>query len=679
MSDPLPEELICAEELMYNGKVEEALKIITNFEEKSKLTSREQLRALLLKGNVFTLMHQFKEAIEVGERAFSISQELGLVPESIEALILKAQITHIGNPSEALDLIIKGEESLNSLENESLASITELTFNLIHTKSWIYFFKSDFDIALNLALETLTLAKKIKNNVMVGYNLGTIGSIYTGKRKIDTSLEYAKKGLKHFEKIEFQVGIAYSLLLLGTIYYLKGDLNQAIEFCKKSLSITKISDNTKVGTLSLLGGIYTSTGELNRALKYIKQSVELAEKISHYYFLMLNTRNIGEIYRMKDENDQAVKYFKQSLVLSERLGSKNNMVIPLLSLLIINLDNNSPEQAQKYLKRLENLSKQIERTLYITHGYPLGKALLLKSSSRMADQVDAVRLLNQIVDDDIIISRFHNLAIISLCDLLIEELFRYNNPDVLDDINPLILKLLSIAENQQSYSWLAEGKLLQAKLALIQMNIEEAKRLMVEAQRIADLHGLNLLASKISGEHDNLLKQVEIWEKVKKEEVSMDERIKLASVDGVLERLRGKSAVEPSELGDEEPILLLIMDSSGSTYFNHPFIANWDYSDLFSSFMSAFNTFMDEIFSKSIDRIRVGENTILINPVEPFLACYVIKGQSYPALQKLTRFTEVVRENTEIWDALNKAVKTSEMLELDKPPALKTVINEIFT
>lgn len=70
---------------------------------------------------------------------------------------------------------------------------------------------------------------------------------------------------------------------------------------------------------------------------------------------------------------------------------------------------------------------------------------------------------------------------------------------------------------------------------------------------------------------------------------------------------------------------------------------------------------------------------ILINPIEPFLACYVIKGQSFPALQKLSRFTEAIRKNAKIWQALNKSVKTSEMLELNKAPALKTVINEIFT
>ncbi|MFW9896238.1 MAG: hypothetical protein ACFFD7_10580 [Candidatus Thorarchaeota archaeon] len=179
-------------------------------------------------------------------------------------------------------------------------------------------------------------------------------------------------------------------------------------------------------------------------------------------------------------------------------------------------------------------------------------------------------------------------------------------------------------------------------------------------------------------DHDRLLEQLNKWEQLKEDNAPMSERIKLASFDPITNSMQGIRGVNPPEILDEEPILLLIMDNSGTTYFNHPFIAKWDHSDLFSSFLSAFNTFSDEIFSKSIDRIRIGENTILINPVEPFLACYVIKGQSYPALQKLTRFTEAIRENSEIWQALNKSAKTSEMLELDKPPAFKNVINKIF-
>ena len=211
------------------------------------------------------------------------------------------------------------------------------------------------------------------------------------------------------------------------------------------------------------------------------------------------------------------------------------------------------------------------------------------------------------------------------------------------------------------------------------MEFKEAQHLLTQAQRVAELYGITRTAQKISSEHDNYLEKLSEWKGLKERDAPISERLKLASVEGALERLQRKSPLEQPELVEEEPIVLLIIDKSGISYFNYPFKEDWDFEWLFSSFMSAFNTFCDEIFSKSIDRIRIGENIILINPVEPFLTCYVIKGQSYPALQKLTRFNEVIRENPEIWQALNKSVNTSEMLELDKPPALKTVINDIFT
>jgi hypothetical protein len=95
--------------------------------------------------------------------------------------------------------------------------------------------------------------------------------------------------------------------------------------------------------------------------------------------------------------------------------------------------------------------------------------------------------------------------------------------------------------------------------------------------------------------------------------------------------------------------------------------------------MSAFETFSSEVFSESIDRIKIGENLILINPLESLLVCYVVKGQSYPALQKLHRFSDAIKWNTEIRESLNRALQTGEVLELDNPPSLGDVVNENFT
>ena len=140
----------------------------------------------------------------------------------------------------------------------------------------------------------------------------------------------------------------------------------------------------------------------------------------------------------------------------------------------------------------------------------------------------------------------------------------------------------------------------------------------------------------------------------------------------------GKKMIEQPDLVEEDPILLIIMDKSGNPYFSHTFIEDFDHSDLFGSFISAFNTFSSEIFSKSIDRIKIGENLIFIKPVEPFLTCYVSKGQSYLAIKKLNKFSDSIKAKSEIWEELNKAAKTSQELNVDNLPLLGTVVNEIF-
>ncbi|MHA2393024.1 MAG: tetratricopeptide repeat protein, partial [Promethearchaeota archaeon] len=613
---------------------------------------------------------------EVGELVYSMSQELGLVPELIEALTLKSDMVYIGEIDEAFNLIMRGEKLLNSLLDESPHTITKLRFLLKYGKIGYYLFKGDIKNALDSAMDAISLGEKIKCDSMIGMIFLLISHIYSVLGDLEATLEYAMKGSKLFEKLDFQTGIGAFFYQIGLVDFYKGDLNKALEICENGLSREKLSDFDKSNILNLLGRIYGEKGELNKSLKYIKQSIKLAEETKNYMFLTLSTRVLGEIYRRKGETDQAMKFFKQTLLLSEKIGIV--FIVPmLLYLILLNLDNNSDEEAQKYLARLENLSDQLENTLF-KHGYLLGKALMLKMSTRMRDKVKAEEMLKQINDDDFVFPEFHIISIVSLCDLLLEELFMYNDPEIINEIKPLIVQLLKIAEEQHSYSYLSEVKLLQAKLALIQMDLEEAKLLLTEAQQIAEERGLNLLAQKISSEHDILLEKVSEWEKLKKKNAPMAERIELASFDGVINRLHGKQAIDPPDLVDEEPLLLMVMSRDGVPYFNYSFRENWDSDWLFSSFMSAFETFSSELFSESIDRIKIGEHLILINPIETFFACYVVKGQSYPALQKLTRFTEAIRENSEIWQALNKSVKTSEMLELDKPPALKTVIDEIF-
>ena len=125
--------------------------------------------------------------------------------------------------------------------------------------------------------------------------------------------------------------------------------------------------------------------------------------------------------------------------------------------------------------------------------------------------------------------------------------------------------------------------------------------------------------------------------RVIKRNASISERIQLASLNGVLGRMKGKGAVGPPKVTKEKPILLLIMSKDGIPHFSYPFQENIDFEPLFSSFLSAFNSFGSELFSSesSIERINIGEHRILVNHIENLIVCYVIKGQSFLAKRKL--------------------------------------------
>ncbi|MHA2039432.1 MAG: tetratricopeptide repeat protein [Promethearchaeota archaeon] len=525
--------------------------------------------------------------------------------------------------------------------------------------------------------EALTVIKEFDNKSGISdkeklLSLGLKGTIYLNLGESAQALDYAEKSLKIQEERSDPEGIAGSLYLIGNIHSFNGEFDKALYVCNQILEIEEPSFSTKTRVKFLLGSIYSLKGEIDRALDYYHEVLSFSKEISLTNRLVGATwSELGNMYRMKGDYDQAIKFSKLPIESTDKNITRETLGNSLFRLILIYLDLNYRKEAQRYLSQLKDLSNKVESRRF-SHWYRIANALVLKASNRSSNRAEAEIILKQIVEEEDISIWRRNYALIALCEYLLEELENSNEPEILDEINHYISRMLIKSNN------FAEVKLLQGRLALIQLNLNDARQYLSEAQTIADDKGLTLLAQKISNEHDNLLEELEIWESFKKTKASISKRMKLAAIDGVMEQMLGKRAIEPTKIIEEEPILLLIMDNAGNTFFNHLFAKNWDYEDLFSSFMAAFNTFSSEAFSESIDRIKMGENLILVNPIEPFLVCYVIKGQSYTALKKLNSFSEAIRNKSKIWDSLQKSIRTSEMLDFNNPPSLGMVINEIF-
>ncbi|MHA2391905.1 MAG: hypothetical protein ACXAEX_08035, partial [Promethearchaeota archaeon] len=221
--------------------------------------------------------------------------------------------------------------------------------------------------------------------------------------------------------------------------------------------------------------------------------------------------------------------------------------------------------------------------------------------------------------------------------------------------------------------------LLQAKVALITFDTNEARRFLTRAQEIAEKYGLNLIAKRISNEHDELLNKLDVWEKLKDSKASLSERMELARLDEQMKGMIRKREIDVLELPSEEPILLIIVSEGGKPIFSQSFLKDHLFEDhLFGGFLSATNSFMNEMFSEGLDRASFGEHTLIMNSISPFFMCYIFKGQSYSAQRKLDYFLDKLHSDKETWQAFEKYYKMNQEIQIKDVPSLEPLITEVF-
>lgn len=640
--DSIPKDLVSVEELMLKGELKKALKIINNIEKKEDLRDEDNVSCLLLKSEI--LIHQglYKDAYNSSKYVYEEILEIELNLQSCDALILMAKaLWLLDNLNKALDTTIRGEILLSKLKQQKLKEILKREASLAWIKGSIYCTKGNTEQGLENLERSLELREQIGEKQLIMKSLSQIGlvlALYKGE--IDRALKYTKLCNEIGEKINDKLISPHNFLNLGIIYGIKG--------------------------------------ETSNSLMYFEKSLKYFEKIDNKPNIAIIYNNIGERYRIMGKIDLALFFLEKSLTTFEEIGFINKTSMVLDSLINASLAKPDNERANQYLHRLKQLD-DLGKDRMINLAYRVNKALILKTSSRSRNRLEAEELLKQVLDEDIVIWEITLRAILNLCDLLLVELKFTNDIDLLNEINPLITQLLYIAENQNSSWIMCEAYFLQAKLALIILDIEEARRLLTKAQNTAEKNGLKLLAKKISNEHDELLKQLAMWEDLKSSKVSIGKRIELAHLNELIDRMVHNRAITIPEIEVEEPVLLTIVTLEGNVLLFNPFTSEMTIkSTRFLDFLTSINKLCDEIDSESFNRIKFGQFIVVINTVDTYFICYLFRGQSFSAQQKLAYFSEAVEKDYKIWILLETANLVNKIIKVNEEPHIEELIFNSF-
>jgi tetratricopeptide (TPR) repeat protein len=561
----------------------------------------------------------------------------------------------------------------------------EELLSLLLLKSSILLEIRQLQEAFELAQKILDQSEELKSYENIFDALHIIAWVHRRLGKLEESIDTIDKaeGIinSHFPDPNKKIKRKYAdlFLLKGSISFARGNLNLIKEYLTRGLELAReVNDKKIIMQFTINFGTYHGIkGNLDYAINYYNQGLAIAEEISDTPNIIIILNNLGWIYREQGKLDDAYDKINQSYILCKEIKSPTIPIV-LDSLFHLALDKENLELAQNYLNEMAEL-KDKEEYKIIEQNYLINKALLLKANPRTRNLYEAEKILRKAVEKEIVLYEAHIDALLNLCDILLFDLRLTNDFQIIEEIQPYISRLINIAKQNNSYPLLVEIYLLQSRLALLAFDIKGARRLLSEAQNISEKYGLNRLTIKISNEHDELLKQIDLWQDLKRKDSSLGERLKLTQVEEQLSRMIKKRTVELPKLIEEDPLLLLFIAEGGTPIFSHAFSKDWNFSnELLSGFLTAFDSISKEVFSEGLDRAKFGHHTILINNIEDLSVCYLFKGQSYYAKQKIVDFIDKMQNSTILWETLTKFMNSNQILRLKDHPSLESLIEEIF-
>ena len=646
MLNPDQKELILARKFVLEGKFAEAHKLLKDFEEQKNNSLYDIVSCHLIMCNLLLNQGLPKKVIEFAEQTYKESLGLGKSILSVDALLFMANgFGENLNRQQATVIAKQAEDLLKTITEESADNKARREARIIFRKGAssnpAFSPEGDVDLAIKYYTQSLAMAESLGDKELVCLSLNVIAwQIGLFKGNFNLALEHVERAIDIAEEINYKYYIAWCYLTKATLYHNKGEISRSIPFYEQSLAIAKDLNNERLITANLnnMADAYRMSGDLEHALECSKQSIAQFSEIDN-------------LYRVFWLND---------------------------SLIQILIEKGDLEQAQRYFKHLEKLSNQLnDKSINLSFLY--NKALILKESRRISNKGKSEEILKKILKEKGIIWELKERAILALCDLLLTEFQITNELEVLFEIKSLIAQLFDIAEKSNSFWILGETYLLNAYLSLITINLKEARKYLTEGQQIAEKYGLKLLARKISSEHDLLLRKLDMWENLNESAVPFSKRVELSRLDSQMNNMLRKQVVEIPEISDEEPIFLLIMSEGGKPILTQFFTASNVFEDhLFGGFMSAINSFMDEMFSEGLDRASFGQHTLLMKSIIPFLVCYVYKGQSYSAQNRINYFIDKMQKDVEVWEIFHNYYKTNKEVQLNDIPQLDSLIKKVF-
>jgi class 3 adenylate cyclase/tetratricopeptide (TPR) repeat protein len=253
--------------------------------------------------------HEPHQAVEYGEQSLAIARKHHLREELAYALHdLVRSYAAVGQSSNASAAL---EES-RALWRE-MGNLPMLADNLTTTASGLYF-SGDFDEALTMAKESLSVSQSIGSLWGQAYSLFMIGEIYLEYGEIEQSIQAFEEGLPLAGRANFTPLEVGNRARLAGIYGFLGDVERGLELASLALAKADELEHFRRPALTALAQVHLYNGDLAEANAALNEAPSELEKDDIYDMLAsLTVYFEGEIALANHDYDRVLELMEKTI------------------------------------------------------------------------------------------------------------------------------------------------------------------------------------------------------------------------------------------------------------------------------------------------------------------------------------------------------------------------------
>lgn len=486
-------------------------------------------------------------AQESNFEAIRILEEIGEIGYLTAPLTNAAFVyTILGKFEEGMELLIKALDIAEELDYKK-ASI-----HILEQIGSIHDWKGDLNQALDFYQRSLEMTEDFDLKRKISWWGVRVGSIHLRKGHLELALTFFNRGLQAAEELGEQPHIAGTYRGIGIEYRNVGELESALKYFNRSLAIFQELDHKRgvVSTLIAMGLCANLKGEPTVAIRHHEKALALAEEMGETFNIGEARFALGKNFQMTGDREKALKNMELALQLFKESNNYYQIAMVLFQLIILTLELEQLQGATDYLKALKEVSGKMGHN-EVKFRAKLGEAMIQKHSQDMLEIGLSLKTAQELVAEEYTPQDLKRLALLNACELLLIELKFIKKPESLQKLRDYISMLENIARQQNSQFLLVHTLVLQSKLSLLDLDIEQASNLLDQAATIAQEKGLKSLANQVVNEQNALKAEVEKWVSITENNSPLVERIEQARMKDYLEE--AFSAVASVEAGATSP------------------------------------------------------------------------------------------------------------------------------